>query len=120
MLFDVCTRHAAGPTPPPAHELISGYEDAASSVGDLFDAGHGSDVAGTESSELQRAKRKRELLEVVRMAPGPDARKARPAWIDAVWEEMRASDRSEAAASAGQVRCSWNFGASAKSSYLEP
>ena len=81
--------------------------------------GFGSGTAPRES-DIVRTKRKREWLETARCAPGPDARKFGPAYIDALWEEMRATDRGDSAAGRGQSRACWNFGTGAKSSYLDP
>ena len=116
LIFDVCSRHASAAATPPAgsHYLDEPDGEAACASG-----GFGSGLS-TGESDVMCAKRKREHLEAVRCAPGPDARKFGPAFIDAVWEEMRASDRCETVAGSGQSRACWNFGTGAKSSYLDP
>jgi len=125
LLFDICSWHsAAPPSSPPAEnppaDESDGMTDGLNGVG-VGVNGVVNGAMGVGDAVL-RAKRKREWLELARRAPGPDARKLGPAYIDSVWEEMRASEKVEQSsmASGEKKSCCWNFGTAAKSGYLDP
>jgi transposase-like protein len=115
LIFDVCSRHASAAPTPPADSHFMDEADGESTPSSSFGAG-----LCPRDSDVIRTKRKREWLEAARCAPGPDARKFGPSYIDALWDEMRASDRSDSAVGGAQSRGCWNFGTGAKSSYLDP
>ena len=123
LVFDICSRRAAATSSDGPLSDDGGGEGESPNGGQRSGEGESCTSGPAAACDVVGAKRRRERWEALRSAPGPDSRKARGGWLQAVWDEMRALDRRATVSGpmvTGHGRACWNYGTAANNnSYLD-